>query len=180
MNNSAPEFTVDQHMLDQGSNADVHQYLTFLLDNEEYGVDILRVQEIRGWSKVTRIPNMPAYIRGVLNLRGSVVPVIDLRLRFGLPPLEYGPTTVVVVLRVQGETVSRDMGVVVDGVSEVYGIPGSQIRQTPDFGNRLKAEFIRGLATLEEQMVILLEIDSLLNSSELALMDAAARSSGED
>lgn len=154
---------------------DGRQFLSFVVDDEEYGVDILQVQEIRGWSKVTRIPNMPEYIRGVLNLRGAVVPIIDLRMRFGLPALEYGPTTVVVVLRVRRAETTRDMGVVVDGVSEVYAVPVNSIRPPPDFGGHIRSDFVQGLATLEEKMVILLDVDRLLNSEELAVADTATQ-----
>ena len=148
------------------------QYLTFMLAGEEYGVDILRVQEIKGWNAVTQIPNTPQYIRGVINLRGTIVPIIDLRLRFNMPALEYGPTTVVIVLRVESSNNSRIMGIVVDGVSDVYNIPNGDIKPSPDFGCGVKIDFVRGLATVDEKMVIVLNIDSMLNSNELSQVDA--------
>ncbi len=144
------------------------QYLTFLMDGEEYGVDILRVQEIRGWDSVTAIPNSPAYLKGVINLRGSVVPIVDLRLRFGLPPLEYGPTTVVIVLRVEHEAGERVMGIVVDAVSDVHNLPAEGMKPPPDFGGAVDLDFIAGLALVDERMIVVLDIDRLLNSGELA------------
>jgi len=153
-----------------------NQVLTFVLADEEYAVDILRVVEIRGWENVTRIPNTPNYIRGVLNLRGSIVPILDLRMRFNLTRVEYGVTTVIVVLKVLKEdgSGSRTMGIVVDGVSEVYTVPESEIREAPDFGTKVRTEFIKGLATIDDKMVIILDIDKMLNSDELAVVDAVS------
>jgi len=153
------------------------QYLTFLLAGEEYGVDILRVQEIKGWDSVTPIPNTPKYIRGVINLRGTIVPIIDLRLRFNLEQLEYGPTTVVIMLKVISEGKnSRTMGIVVDGVSDVYNMPPDQIKPSPDFGAAVETDFVKGLATVNEKMVIILEIDKMLNSNELKAVARGAAS----
>lgn len=152
-------------------DTDADQYLTFLLAGEEYGVDILRVQEIKGWDAVTQIPNTPKYIRGVINLRGTIVPIIDLRLRFNMQQLEYGPTTVVIVLRVEGNNSSRIMGIVVDGVSDVYNVPTDEIKPAPDFGGGIDTAFLHGLATVNEKMVIILDIDHMLNSAELAKVD---------
>lgn len=157
-----------------GSSDGSQQYLTFILDGEEYGVDILRVQEIKGWDRVTPIPNTPEYIRGVLNLRGTIVPIIDLRLRFKLQHLAYGPTTVVIMLKVlNADEKSRIMGIVVDGVSDVYNMPEDEIKPSPDFGAAVDTDFIRGLATVNEKMVIVLDIDHMLNSRELAMLDSA-------
>lgn len=151
-----------------GAGDGAHQYLTFLLAGEEYGVDILRVQEIKGWDSVTPIPNTPEYIRGVINLRGTIVPIIDLRLRFKLEQLEYGPTTVVIMLKVMSDAnQSRTMGIVVDGVSDVYSMPPDQIKASPDFGSAVVIDFIKGLATVNEKMVIILDIDNMLNSHDL-------------
>lgn len=150
------------------------QYLTFMLAGEEYGVDILRVQEIKGWDNATRIPNTPEYVQGVINLRGTIVPIIDLRMRFGLEKLEYGPTTVVVVLKVESDVKNRTMGIVVDGVSDVYSVTGDELKPTPDFGDDVNAEFVKGLATIDEKMVIMLDIDKLLNSHELSVLDTVA------
>lgn len=147
------------------------QYLTFMLAGEEYGVDILRVQEIKGWDTVTQIPNTPAYIRGVINLRGTIVPIIDMRARFGLEDLAYGPTTVVIVLKVNNQDKSRIMGIVVDGVSDVYNMPEEEIKPSPDFGNAVDTDFVKGLATVNEKMVIVLDIDHMCNSNELSDID---------
>lgn len=149
------------------------QFLTFILANEEYGVDILRVQEIRGWDTVTEIPNTPAYIKGVINLRGTIVPIVDLRNRFGLEDIEYGPMTVVVVLKVISNDRDRVMGVVVDAVSDTYTIPRDDIKEAPDFGGAISIEYVQGLATIDEKMLILLDIDHLLNSGDLDIAAAA-------
>ncbi len=151
------------------------KYLTFVLATEEYAVDILRVQEIKGWSRVTPIPNTPEYICGVINLRGTIVPIIDLRLRFGLPKLEYGAMTVVVVVKVISGNKERIMGIVVDAVSDVYDITESDIKPAPDFGSVISIEFVRGLATVSDKMVIVLDIDRLLNSAELAVVENVAQ-----
>lgn len=148
---------------------DMQQFLTFILAGEEYGVDILRVQEIKGWDAVTQVPNTPEYVRGVINLRGTIVPIIDLRIRFSMEQLEYGPTTVVIVLKVvSGDDSSRIMGIVVDGVSDVYNVKNDEINAAPDFGEGVDSSFVKGLATVEEKMVIILDIDHMLNSNELA------------
>lgn len=158
-----------------GAGDGAQQYLTFLLAGEEYGVDILRVQEIKGWDSVTPIPNTPKYIRGVINLRGTIVPIIDLRLRFELEQLEYGPTTVVIMLKVMSDAKqSRTMGIVVDGVSDVYSMPDDQIKPSPDFGTAVETDFVKGLATVNEKMVIILDIDHMLNSRELKAVTAEA------
>jgi purine-binding chemotaxis protein CheW len=138
------------------------QFLTFLLDGEEYGVEILRVQEIKGWDAITCIPNTPEYLCGVLNLRGMIVPIVDLRLRFGMPFSEYTPTTVIVVLRIEGVT-ERTVGVVVDAVSDTYNVKSEAIQPAPDFGSIINTQYIRGLATLNDNMVMLLDLDSLLD-----------------
>ncbi|MEQ9498352.1 MAG: chemotaxis protein CheW [Deltaproteobacteria bacterium] len=154
-------------------NAAEGQLLTFLLAGEEYGVDILRVQEIRGWDSATRVPNTPRYIKGIINLRGTIVPIVDLRERFNLERVDYGPTTVVIVLKVVSGETSRIMGIVVDAVSDVYNLSSEQLRPAPDFGGSIDTEFIEGLMTVEEQMIIVLDIDHLLNSGDLAVAAAA-------
>ena len=150
------------------------QYLTFILAGEEYGVDILRVQEIKGWDSVTTIPNTPDYIRGVINLRGTIVPIIDLRRRFEIDAKEYGPTTVVIVLRVESESGrERVMGIVVDAVSDVYNIDEEDLKPPPDFGAGIDVDYVRGIATVQDKMIIGLDIDHLLNSGELSDIDRA-------
>lgn len=150
-----------------GTGGEGDQFLTFILAGEEYGVDILRVQEIRGWTRTTSIPNAPHYLRGVINLRGTIVPIIDLRERFGMPSLEYGATTVVIVVRAQGLQRDRIMGIVVDAVSEVYSLRAADLQPPPDLGNVIDEQFLQGLATVDEKMVILLDIDRLLNAGTL-------------
>lgn len=156
-------------------NADSEQYLTFLLADEEYGIDILRVQEIRGWSQVTSIPNTPDYIKGVVNLRGAIVPIIDLRERFHLADIDYGLTTVVIILKVEREGGERIVGIVVDAVSDVYSLPAGELSPAPDFGGVINADFLRGLATVGEKMIILLDIDGLINSEILASVDEVSQ-----
>jgi purine-binding chemotaxis protein CheW len=154
------------------------QYLTFILSGEEYGVDILRVQEIKGWDAVTQIPNTPKYVRGVINLRGTIVPIIDLRARFGMEHLEYGPTTVVIVLKVETSNSSRIMGIVVDGVSDVYNMQRGDIKPAPDFGTGIDTSFVKGLSTVQDKMIIIIDIDFMLNSAELAKVDSITDDEG--
>ncbi len=156
------------------NNADDPQYLTFILENEEYGVDILKVHEIKGWSPTTPIPNTPPFMKGVINLRGTIVPVIDLRERFGLEALDYGPTTVVIVLNVVSSRGEQIMGMIVDAVSDTYSIADSDLRPAPDMGGVISVEFINGLATIDEKMVIILDIDHLLSAEEIDVISASA------
>lgn len=154
-------------MLEQ--RADGQQFLSFLLDNEEYGIDILRVQELRGWTPVTHVPDMPAYLKGVLNLRGAIIPVIDLRERFGLETVEYGPTTVVIVVKVDSGSCERIMGIIVDAVAETYTLSQDEIQPAPQIGGVINTEFIMGLVAQDEKMIVLMDIDELMNSGELAI-----------
>ncbi|MGH8534064.1 MAG: chemotaxis protein CheW [Gammaproteobacteria bacterium] len=140
------------------------QYLTFILAGTEYGVDILRVQEIKGWDTATEIPNTPEYIRGIINLRGTIVPIVDLRKRLHMEAVAYGNTTVVVVLKVKGAGGERTMGFVVDAVSDVYQVTVDQIKAAPDFGTSVSTEFVKGLAAVGDKIVILLEIDQLVDA----------------
>ncbi|VAW54345.1 Positive regulator of CheA protein activity (CheW) [hydrothermal vent metagenome] len=161
----------------QESEKEFKELLTFFMSGEEYGVDILRVQEIKGWDVVTNIPNTPEYIRGVINIRGSIVPIIDMRLRFKLEKKEYDETTVVIVLNVVNEgKQDRTMGVVVDGVSDVYNVPLENVKASPDFGTAVDTEFVTGLATIDEKMIIVLNIDHMLNAAELAVVDKLSES----
>ena len=143
------------------------QYLTFIMADEEYGVDILRVQEIKGWDSVTPLPNTPPYVKGVINLRGTIVPIIDLRQRFNLETVPYGPTTVVIMLKILSDKGQRIMGIVVDAVSEVYNVATDDLKPSPDLGGSVDMEVVKGLATVEEKMIILLDIDQLLNDKEI-------------
>jgi purine-binding chemotaxis protein CheW len=146
------------------TEAHSQQVLTFVLGEETYGVDILRVREIRGWSAVTRIPNSPPHVLGVLNLRGAIVPIVDLRLRFDLAQAEYTAVTVIIVLTVRAEGGRRDFGVVVDGVSDVVDVEAAAVKPTPDLGARAATDHIRGLAAVAGRMVVLLDIDRLIGS----------------
>ncbi|HVC31257.1 MAG TPA: chemotaxis protein CheW [Steroidobacteraceae bacterium] len=152
----------------QGSGSGAHQVLTFVLGDETYGVDILRVQEIRGWSAVTKIPHAPAHVLGVLNLRGSIVPIVDLRMRFALERAEYTAVTVIIVMSVNTPGGRRDFGVVVDGVSDVVDVDSAQVKPAPELGSRSATDHIRGLVSVAERMVVLLDIDRLI-ATDLAL-----------
>ncbi|MBL1293244.1 MAG: purine-binding chemotaxis protein CheW [Thiotrichales bacterium] len=156
-------------------SADMDQYLTFILADEEYGVDILRVQEIKGWGSVTPIPNTPEFIKGVINLRGTIVPIIDLRQRFGLEKMEYGKLTVVIVLKIVCEVGERIMGIIVDAVSDVYNVAEEEMKPPPDFGSVVSIDYVKGLATVGEKMVIVLDIDHLLTSSVYDSIDNSAK-----
>lgn len=154
--------TDEQPRLDSPKTSALAQYLSFKLGDEEYGVDILRVQEIRSWEPVSRIPNVPSYEKGVVNLRGAIVPIIDLRERFNLGHSQYTSLTVVVVLQAFIGGKPRVMGVVVDSVSNVIDIDKAQIQSPPDFGTQVSTEFINGLASFNERMVMLLDVNKLL------------------
>lgn len=164
---SAAAEQIEQPTFERDNESKGAEYLTFSLGGEEYGVDILRVQEIRGWEPATRIPNSPSYVKGVVNLRGAIVPIIDLREQFHLGQVEYSTTTVVVVLQVNNDSGQRVMGVVVEAVSDVVNADRAQVQTTPAFGARVKTEFISGLAASEGKMIMLLDVDKLLNSAEL-------------
>jgi purine-binding chemotaxis protein CheW len=148
------------------------QYLTFLLADEQYGLNILQVQEIRGWETTTRIPNSPDYVRGVLNLRGTIVPILDLRMRFGLTATPYSKETVVIVVRAETrDGDERSLGLVVDAVSDVLVARDDQVINTPEFGANVPTENILGLVNDDEHMVMLLDVSTLL-TKETADADA--------
>ncbi len=142
---------------------DMQQFLTFMMADEEYGVDILTVQEIRGWEAITAIPNAPAYVQGAINLRGTIVPIIDLRLRFGLKQADYGAVTVVIVVKVELNHGVKVMGLVVDAVSDVYSIDWQQAKDVPDVTQRENSEFVDGLVNVGEKMVVLLNLGRVLS-----------------
>jgi purine-binding chemotaxis protein CheW len=145
----------------------VDQYLTFRIGKEDYGVKILSVQEIRGWETVARVPNTPTYMKGVLNLRGTAVPVIDMRLRMGEKGPEYDSTTVVIILRANLNGHERIAGIVVDQVSDVMNARSNEIRKTPDFGNRVNTEFIKGLVDVGGTMVMLFDVDNFMRHPDI-------------
>ena len=144
------------------------EFLTFALGNEEYGVEILKVQEIRSYEQVTAIANAPAFIKGVVNLRGIIVPIVDMRIKFNLSSAEYTEFTVVIILNVAG----RVVGMVVDSVSDVVALGGEQIRPAPDFSSSFDVRYITGLGTVDKRMLILVDIEKLMSGSDMALMDA--------
>ncbi|MCX7173301.1 MAG: chemotaxis protein CheW [Proteobacteria bacterium] len=160
------ESTSRQSAAEDGGHA--QEYLTFTLGPEEYAIDILKVQEIRGYDAVTTIANAPAFIKGVVNLRGTIVPIVDLRIKFGIGNVEYTPFTVVIILNISG----RVVGIVVDSVSDVTMLRQEQIRATPEFASTVDTKFILGLGALEERMLIVVDIERLMLSSEMALVDA--------
>jgi purine-binding chemotaxis protein CheW len=160
--------TGDAHVV--GASAQSREFLSFALGNEEYGVDILKVQEIRGYEKPTAIANAPAYIKGVVNLRGTIVPIIDMRIKFNLGEATYDQFTVVIILNVA----DRVVGMVVDRVSDVIGLPAAQIRPAPEFSSSFDTRYITGLGTVDERMLILVDIDKLMSSSDMGLLDEAA------
>ncbi|EHD22053.1 MULTISPECIES: chemotaxis protein CheW [Brenneria] len=147
------------------------EFLIFTLGDEEYGVDILKVQEIRGYDQVTRIANTPAFIKGVTNLRGVIVPIVDLRIKFAQQEVDYDDNTVVIVLNLG----QRVVGIVVDGVSDVLSLTADQIRPAPEFAVTLSTEYLTGLGSLGERMLILVDIEKLLSSEEMALVDSVAK-----
>ena len=157
------------------ASAQAGEYLTFKLGAEEYGIDILKVQEIRGYENPTRIANAPAFIKGVVNLRGVIVPIIDLRLKFGLGDAQYNELTVVIVLNVA----QRVVGIVVDSVSDVLALDAEQIKPAPQFNSMLDASFITGLGSVKqgdvELMLILADIEQLMSSADMGLVDAAVQ-----
>jgi purine-binding chemotaxis protein CheW len=144
--------------------------LAFRLGKEEYGVDILKVQEIRGHDPITRIANAPGFIKGVVNLRGIIVPIVDLRLRFGIDVPDTEHLSVVIVLNIAG----RVIGMVVDSVSDVIGLGSEDIRPAPEMGSAFDTDFLLGLGTLDERMLILLDIERLMSSEELGLITRLA------
>jgi purine-binding chemotaxis protein CheW len=146
------------------------EYLTFTLGSEEYGIDILKVQEIRGYDAVTKIANAPPFIKGVINLRGVIVPIVDLRIKFKLGEATYDQFTVVIILNIG----KRVMGVVVDGVSDVIQLDADNLRAVPEFGSILDTRYILGLGTVEERMIIIVDIEQLMTSSEMALVEESA------
>ena len=145
------------------------ELLTFTLGNEEYGIDILKVQEIRGYDAVTTIANTPEFIKGVINLRGIIVPIVDLRIKFKLGNVEYNQFTVVIILNLAG----RVVGIVVDGVSDVIALTPEQIKQPPELSASLDTRYLNGLGTVGERMIIMVDIERLMNSREMDLVDAA-------
>lgn len=162
-------------IMNQGATAagdtQSREFLVFSLGSEEYAFDILKAYEIRGYENVTRIAHAPEFIKGVTNLRGVIVPIVDLRIKFNLPSVEYGGQTVVIVVNVGG----RIVGMVVDGVSDVMTLGGDQIKPAPEFSLSLSSDYLCGLASVAERMLVLVDIEKLLSSEDMALVEKAGR-----
>jgi purine-binding chemotaxis protein CheW len=154
---------------DAGHNTASNEFLAFTLGKEEYGIDILKVQELRGYETVTRIANAPEFIKGVMNLRGIIVPIIDMRIKFHLGEASYDQFTVVIILNVSG----RIIGMVVDSVSDVIALTPEQIRPAPEMGSAFNTDYLIGLGSLDDRMLILVDIDKLMSSTEMGLIDQA-------
>jgi purine-binding chemotaxis protein CheW len=158
-----------QENTDRGSGI-AAEYLTFTLGEESYGIDILKVQEIRGYDVVTHIANSPPFIKGVINLRGVIVPIVDMRIKFNIGEPVYNEFTVVIIINVLGKVI----GMVVDGVSDVVGLAPEQVRPAPEMGAALDTHYITGLATVDGQMLILVDIETLMSSEEMQIIAQAA------
>ena len=150
------------------------KYLTFSMAEEEYGIGILKIKEIIGMMPITTVPQTPEFVKGVINLRGKVIPVMDLRLRFGMEAMEYTERTCIIVVEIEGSAGTVQIGIVVDAVSEVLNISGKDVEETPTFGAKLNTDYILGMAKMEGGVKILLDIDRVLNQEEVALLDKAA------
>ena len=151
-------------------NDGVLEALAFKLGNEEYGIKILKVQEIRGYEAVTRIASAPEHVKGVVNLRGTIVPIVDMRIKFKLGTPTYNQFTVVIILNIQ----DRVVGMVVDSVSDVISLGADQIKPAPDMGGALNTDYLIGLGTVDERMIILVDIDRLMSSEEMGVIDSVA------
>ena len=147
-----------------------NEFLAFTLGQEEYGIQILKVQELRGYETVTRIANAPEFVKGVVNLRGIIVPIVDMRIKFNLGEPTYDQFTVVIILNIAG----RVVGIVVDSVSDVITLTADQVKPAPDMGAAFNSNYLIGLGTLENRMLILIDIDKLMSSAEMGLIEAAA------
>ena len=151
-------------------NDGVLEALAFKLGNEEYGIKILKVQEIRGYEAVTRIASAPEHVKGVVNLRGTIVPIVDMRIKFKLGEPTYNQFTVVIILNIQ----DRVVGMVVDAVSDVISLTAEQIKPAPDMGGAMNTDYVVGLGTVDERMIILVDIDRLMSSEDMGVIDSVA------
>ena len=149
------------------------KYLTFTLAEEEYGIGILKIKEIIGMLPITSVPQTPDFVKGVINLRGKVIPVIDLRLRFGMGEIDYTERTCIIVVEIDGQAGTVLIGIVVDSVSEVLNVKGEDVEDTPTFGTKLDTEYILGMAKMEGGVKILLDINRVLSGEELAVLEKA-------
>ncbi len=169
--------STDTKQMDQAVKAMTDKegkYLTFSIAGEEYGIGILKVKEIIGMMSITTVPQTPEFVKGVINLRGKVIPVMDLRLKFGMEEIDYSERTCIIVVEIEGETETVMMGIVVDSVSEVLNIKGEEIEDPPSFGARLDTDYILGMAKMEGGVKILLHIDRVLTREEASMLSKAA------
>ena len=150
------------------------KYLTFTLDNEEYGIALLKVKEIIGMMPITSVPQTPEYVKGVINLRGKVIPVSDLRLRFEMQAAAYTDRTCIIVVEIQGEETTIQVGIVVDAVSEVMNVKSEEVEEAPSFGTKVDIDYILGMANMEGRVKILLDIDRVLTTDSMARTEQAA------
>ena len=158
-----------QTSAEAGTAAGSNEFLAFRLGKEEYGINILKVQELRGYETPTRIANAPDFVKGVINLRGAIVPVVDMRIKFCLGEPTYNLLTVVVILNIGG----RIAGMVVDSVSDVIALTAEQLKPAPEMGTAFNSEYMMGLGTIDERLLILIDIDRLMTSPEMGLVDSA-------
>ncbi len=150
------------------------KYLTFTLADEEYGIGILKIKEIIGMMPITTVPQTPEFVKGVINLRGKVIPVMDLRLRFGMEPIDYNERTCIIVVEIEGAAGTIQIGLVVDTVSEVLNINGEDIEKAPTFGAKLNTDYILGMAKMEGGVKILLDIDQVVSEEDIGMIEEAA------
>ncbi len=160
-----------------GAKADPRagKYLVFHLGDEEFGIQVQKVREIMGVQDITQVPQTPPHVKGVINLRGKVIPVVDLRLKFSMPAKEYTHRTCIIVVQVAGERGAMLMGIVVDGVAEVLQVAGADVEDTPSFGKEVEVPYVMGLAKLKGKVKILLDIDQVMTSRELAHLDLTTK-----
>lgn len=162
-----------ENAVDESIAALAGKYLVFHLGREEFGIRVLKVREIMGVQDITAVPQTPAHVKGVINLRGKVIPVLDLRLKFGLPEVEYTQRTCIIVVQLQGPAGSFLMGIVVDGVAEVLNLSASDIQDTPDFGQRTGPAYLLGMAKIKGKVKILLDIDQVMNTQDFNALTSA-------
>ena len=155
--------------IEEAASAGAREYLTFRLDQEEYGIDILKVQEIRGYERPTRVANAPSFIKGVVNLRGTIVPIVDMRLKFNCAKAEYNSFTVVIILNLR----NRIVGIVVDSVSDVMELPPESLKPAPDIDSVIDSSAVLGLGSLSDRMLILLDIEQLMSAPDMGLVGAS-------
>ncbi|WP_028863651.1 chemotaxis protein CheW [Psychromonas aquimarina] len=170
MQETKSEADTGHNFISEMTGTEESGYLTFTLGDEEYGIDILTVQEIRGYDSVTSIANMPEFIKGVINLRGIIVPIVDMRIKFNLGDVTYHEMTVVIILNIA----DRVVGMVVDGVSDVISLSREQIKEAPEFGAVVDTKYIKGLGVVDQRMLILIDIENLMSSKEMALVEQLA------